>query len=189
MVYALKKYDLKLNELLQYGSSPLPTDEYNRTGKRNSFFPILRWDIINGDQIVTGYAEEGYVVKILDTAGNLIRRIEKEYIPIEITQKEFEERIADHPPELKNDYYSPKHFPPIRFISADDEGRVWVLTFEKTSEGGKHIYDVFDIEGRFILKVVLNAIPRVIKNSRMYTIEEDEEGFHCIKRYKVTWNF
>ena len=81
MVYALKKYDLELNELLLFGSSPLPTDEYNRTGKRNAFFTLLRWDIINGDQVVTGYPKEGYVVKILDTSGNLIRRIERKYTP------------------------------------------------------------------------------------------------------------
>ncbi len=98
-------------------------------------------------------------------------------------------RIAGNPPEYKKDQYAPKHFPPIRYVSADDEGRVWVLTYEKASDGEKHIYDVFDTEGRFIHKVSLKAIPRVIKNNRIYTIEEDEDGFHCIKRYKVTWNF
>ena len=187
MVYALKKYDPELNELILFGSSPLPTDEYNRTGKRNAFFSLLRWDIINGDQVVTGYSKEGYVVKIFDTTGNQIRRIEKEYTPIEITKKEFEERIADHPPELKKDYYAPKHFPPFRTVSADDKGRVWVLTYEKTPDEEMFIYDVFDTEGRFILKVTLNTIPRVIKNNRIYTIEEDEDGFHCIKRYTISW--
>lgn len=186
MVYALKKYDQDLNELLHYGSSPLPTDEFNRTGKRNAFFTLLRWDIINGDQVVTGYPEEGYVVKILDVSGNLIRRIEKEYIPIEITQKDFEEEIADHPPELKKDYYAPKYFPPFLTLRADDEGRVWVITSEMTPDKEKRIWDVFDAEGRYILRVALKATPRIYKN-KMYTIEEDEDGFHCIKRYNIIW--
>lgn len=60
MVYALKKYDQQLNELLLFGSSPLPTLEYRKTGKRNAFFTLLRWDIINGNQVVTGYPEDGF---------------------------------------------------------------------------------------------------------------------------------
>ena len=187
MVYALKKYDQQLNELFTFGSSPLPSEEYKRTGKRNAFFTLLRWDIINGNQVVTGYPEEGYVIKILDASGKLIRRIEKEYIPVEITQKDYEEAIADHPPELKKDYYAPKHFPPFRTVRADDEGRVWVTTSERTPDKEGRIWDVFDSEGKYILKVALKASPRVIQNNRMYTIEEDENGFHCIKRYRMNW--
>lgn len=187
MVYTLKKYDPELNELLFYGSSPLPTEEYRRTGKRNAFFTLLRWDIINGDQIVTGYPEEGYVVKIFDVSGNLIRRIEKEYTPVEITQKDFEEEIAGHPLELKKDYYAPKHFPPFWTVSADDEGRIWVATSERTSDGEKRFYDIFDAEGKYILKVPLRVGPRFIKKGKFYTIEEDEEGYQFVKRYKITW--
>jgi len=186
--YVLKKYDPELNELLLIGSSPSPSAEYNSTGKRNAFFTLLRWDIINGDQVVTGYPEEGYVVKILDSSGNLIRRIEKEYTPIETTQKDFEERIADRRPELKKDYFAPKHFPPFWNLIADDEGRVWIWTPERTSNGEGKIYNIFDNEGRFIFRIFLKANPRVIKNNRIYTIEEDELGYHCIKRYKVSWN-
>ena len=186
MVYALKKYDPELNEILLFGSSPLPTDEYNRTGKRNAFFTLLRWDIINGNQVVTGYPEEGYVIKKLDTSGNLILRIEKDYTPIEITQKDFEEEIEGHPPEFIKDYYAPKHFPPFLTLRADDEGRVWVITSEMTPDKEKRIWDVFDAEGKYILKLALKASPRIFKN-KMYTIEEDEDGFHCIKRYNIIW--
>ncbi|MGD2294539.1 MAG: 6-bladed beta-propeller [Candidatus Aminicenantes bacterium] len=187
MVYALKKYDPELNELLFYGSSPLPTEEYRRTGKRNAFFTLLRWDIINGDQVVTGYPEEGYVIKILDSSGSLIRKIEKDYTPIEITQKDFEEEIAGHPPEFKKDYYAPKYFPPFWTLRADDEGRIWVTTSERTADGERRIYDVFDVEGKYILKMALKASPRIFKNKKMYTIEEDEEGYQSVKRYSLTW--
>lgn len=188
MVYELKKYDQELNGLISYGSSPLPTEEYRRTGKRNAFFTLLRWDIINDDQAVTGYPEAGYVIKILDASGSLIRKIEKDYMPIEITQKDFEEEIADYPPELKKDYYAPKHFPPFLTLRADDVGRIWVITSERTPDKEKRIYDVFDAEGKYILKVALKASPRII-NNKMYTIEEDEEGFQYVKRYKVIWNY
>ncbi len=195
MVYALRMYDPELNELFLFGSSPLPSVEYNKTGKRNAFFTILSWDIINHDQVVTGYPEEGYVFKIFDVSGNLIRRIEKEYIPIEITQKDFDMRITDYSASdprfetLKKSFYAPKHFPPYWTLIADDEGRVWIWTSERTSGGERKIYNIFDNEGRFILRVALKVSPRVIKNNRIYTIEEDDDGYHCIKRYKVTWNY
>jgi hypothetical protein len=30
--------------------------------------------------------------------------------------------------------------------------------------------------------------PRVWKKKKLYTIEEDEEGFQVVKRYKVKWS-
>ena len=49
------------------------------------------------------------------------------------------------------------------------------------------IYDVFDAEGRFLAELELDFIPIVWNKDRIYTIEEDEEGYQYVKRYKVTW--
>lgn len=187
-VYALKKYDPELNELFAYGTSPLPSVEMRRTGKRNVFFTLLRWDIINGNQIVCGYPAEGYIIKTYDSSANLVRKVEKEYTQIEITQRDIEETVAEYPPALKENITAPKHFPPFQTLNADDEGRVYVLTNERTTDREKYYYDIFDAEGRYILKIPLKARPRVKKN-KMYAIEEDEEGYQHIKRYKITWKF
>jgi hypothetical protein len=186
-VYELKKFDTELNELHSLGTSPLPSVEFRRTRKRNVFFTLLRWDIINSNQIVSGYPEEGYIINTYDSSGNLVRKIEKEYTRIEITDQDFEEEIAEYPPAMKEGATAPKHFPPFQTLFADDEGRVYVLTHKRTADR-RYYYDVFDADGRYILKVPLKARPRVKKN-KMYTIEEDEEGFQYIKRYKITWNF
>lgn len=186
-VYELKKYDPDLNELFSIGTSPLPSAEMQRTGKRNIFFTLLRWDVINGDQVVTGYPEEGYILKVFNAEGKLIRRIEKDYTPIEITQKDFEEAKEGYPPELLEGIYAPKHFPPFTTLRADDDGKIWVFTSKKTEDGGSLYYDVFDAEGKYILEIALKASPRIF-NNKMYAIEEDEDGYQHIKRYGMTWN-
>ena len=109
-------------------------------------------------------------------------------MPITITQKDFEEAKEDYPPELREGIYAPKNFPPFRTLRADDEGRIWVFTSKKTDDGKRTYYDVFDAEGRYILEVALKASPRIFDN-KMYAIEEDEEGYQYVKRYRITWNF
>lgn len=187
-VYELKKYDPELNELFSIGFSPLPSAETRKTGKRNVFFTLLRWDIINSDQVVTGYPKEGYIIKVFDAYGKLVRRIEKDYAPIEITREDFEERKEGYLPELLKDIYAPKHFPPFWTLRADDEGRIWVTTPKKTADGEKVYFDVFDAEGKYILEVALKAMPSLF-NNKLYTVEEDDNGYQYVRRYSITWNF
>jgi len=166
----------------------LPSRPQNGGKKRSLFFPVLRWDVINGDQIVCGYAEEGYKIKIFDGSANLIKRIERDYTPLEVTQREVDERMADYTPERKKNLYIPKHFPPFYAMFSDDEGRVYVWTYERTPDWEGFYYDIFDAEGKYILKVPFKTSPRFIKKNKFYTIEEDEDGFQYVKRYRMNWN-
>jgi hypothetical protein len=182
-VYEIRKYDPEVNELCSFGSSPFPNTA--ETGRRNPYFNLIRADVINGDQVVTGYPEEGYVLKIYDGEGTLLRRIEKAYVPLDIDQDELAARREAFPPEIKFDV--PKHYPPFRWLMADDEGDLWVLTYEKTPDGEQDYMDVFDAEGRFRAKIPFKAIPLLIKNRKIYIAEEDEEGYPFIKRYSLIW--
>ena len=85
----------------------------------------------------------------------------------------------------------PRYFPVFRSISIDQEGRVFAGTYERieTGEDYFYYYDVFDSEGKYIAKVPLRRSPRVWKKNRLYTIEEDEEGYQYVKRYKVNWKY
>lgn len=184
--YEIKKFDPGFNFICTLGKSPLQRTV--QTGRRNPFFTLIRYDIINGDEIVTGYAEEGYILNLYDAAGNLVRKIEKDYTPLELSQEDVEEWTADDPPERKYEYDIPKHFPPFRTLQADDEGRIWVYTWEKTPDRTQTYFDVFDKEGIFITKIPLKSRPQVIKNNKIYTIEEDEEGFQHVICYSIEWN-
>ena len=183
-VYEVKKFDSEFNHITSFGTSPLPNPNED-----NPFFSVLRFDIIQGTRLVSGYAEEGYVLEIKDTSGNLMRKIEKEYTPLEPTQEDVEEQTADDPPEMKRKLSVPKYFPPFRIMMADDEGRIYVYTYERTPDREKYYYDIFDTEGKYIFKIPFESRPHVIKKNRIYTIDEDEDGYEYVMRYKVIWNY
>jgi hypothetical protein len=150
---------------------------------------VIRYDVINGTQLLCGYSGEGYILNIKDNSGKLLRRIEKDYTPLEPTQEDIDESEEGIPPEMKRELDVPKYFPPFIRMIADDEGRIYVSTFERTPDRKKYYFDIFDAEGKYILKVPFKSSPRVILNNRIYTIEEDEDGYQFVKRYKVTWNY
>ena len=77
----------------------------------------------------------------------------------------------------------------IQGISADDEGRVYAKTYEKTKDEKSFYYDIFDREGRYLARVPIprTVSPKVWKSGKLYSLEEDGEGFQRVKRYSVSW--
>jgi hypothetical protein len=142
--------------------------------------PSMASKFLPSNLIVCGF-RESYEFQILDSEGNVIQKILRDYIPVEISEKERAIRQLPQSNEL------PSHFPSFQDFSVDEEGRIYAQTFERQRDGDKFYYDVFDSEGKYICKVRLNALPQYWKNRKMYTIEEDESGFQYVKRYKVTW--
>jgi len=179
--YELKKFDSDLNYLHSLDGSPLPD-----LNAFNPFMGIVLSQIDNSDQVICGYPEN-YEIKIFDKEGNLKRKIIKDYDPVEITDEEIKEATKNIPPELKVSI--PKYHTAYDRFIADDEGRIFVMTHEKVEQGEGFYYDVFDPEGKFIAKIPLKTRPRLFKNKKLYTVEQDEEGYLFVKRYKVTWKY
>ena len=179
--YEVKKFDSDLNYLHSIGSSPLPSAS---PGGFNPFMAVVKYDIYSADQIICGYPEK-YEIKIYNTVGELKKIIMKDYDSVEITEEEIKEQTEGMPPDIKISIS--KYHPAYGRFSADDEGRIFVMTYERIEDGEGYYYDVFDAEGKYIVKIPLKFRPRVLKNSKFYTIEEDEEGYQIIKKYKVTW--
>jgi hypothetical protein len=134
----------------------------------------------SSDLIVCGFTDS-YEFQIMDSEGKIFRKILKEYDPIEISEREKEKR------GLAGEKNVPKYFPAFQDFSMDEEGRIFAQTFERQADGNKFFYDVFDPEGKYVAKVPLNALPQYWKKGKMYTIEEDVQGYQYIKRYKVAW--
>jgi len=179
--YELKKFDSDLNYLYSLGSSPLPD-----SSRFNPFMAVLRWDLARNDQIVCGYPKT-YEIKIFDTDGNIVRKILKDHDPIEITKEDIEETTKGIPARIELSI--PKYYSAFQRISVDDENRIYVLTWQRIKNGEGYYFDIFDSEGKYIAKIPLEFQPQAFKKSKLYTIEEDEDGYQYVKRYKVTWRY
>jgi hypothetical protein len=177
--YRFAVYDEDMNLIREIATSPAPDA---RKGF-NPFMPIAYWTMGCDDQIVYGYPKE-YELQIFDADGELIKRITKDYDPVAITEDEKKEMGEDYqgPSGLTfSDYHSA-----FRRFFCDDEGRIFVQTWEKAENGKDYIYDVFDPEGRYFTRTVLPTRPHCSLNGKLYTIEEDVDGYHYVKRYRIS---
>ncbi len=181
-LYELKKFDSNLNFLNTVTSIPGP-----KTGEPfDPFIPVFFWKIDENDNIIYGY-QKNYEFLVFTPEGKLIKKIVKEHTPLKITEEEKEESPGDSLPPLK---YALSGFHTAFFtFSLDEEGRIIVQTWEKTEDRERYYYDIFDPEGKYIAKVSFKFRPQIWKKHKLYTIEEDEEGYQYIKRYDVTWKY
>jgi len=188
----LKKLDSDLNPILTLATRPW----VSKPPASIEYFEVLRstnlvWDVATDDNIIWGVLDN-YEIFVNNPEGKIIRKIVKEYDGIEITTKEEKKLIKDWlgdnsvPPQLNLKF--PKVYPPFIRFTCDEEGRIFVHTYEKTEDGEEDYYDIFDSEGKYIVRTSLKYTPLVWKNKKLYMIEENEEGFQVIKRYKVNWD-
>jgi len=188
----LKKLDSDLNPVLTLATRPV----VSKPPTTIEYFEIRRstnlvWDVAPEDNIVWGVFYK-YEIFVNNPEGKLIRKIIREYDGIAITKNEEEKLIKDWfgnnpvPPQMTIKF--PKVYPPFIRLTCDEEGRIFVQTYEKTEDEEEDYYDVFDSEGKYIVRTSLKYRPQVWKNKKLYMIEENEEGFQVIKRYKVNWD-
>jgi len=180
--FELKKFDSNMNFLKIVASVP----GFKAGDRPDPFIPVFFWKIDENDNIIYGY-QKNYEFLVFNPEGKLIKKIVKEHTPLKIPEEEKEESPGDSLPPLK---YALSGFHTAFFtFSLDEEGRIIVQTWEKTEDREQHHYDVFDPEGKYIARVSFKFRPQIWKKKKLYTIEEDDEGFQMVKRYKVTWRY
>jgi hypothetical protein len=152
---------------------------------------------VSNEMIYAGNENRGYEILIFDLNGKLLRKIKKEYIPVDAPEEFKEAVIASSPPSFKNKLYFDK-MPPFHYFFLDDKGRLYVKTYEKGDKQGEYIHDIFDASGIFIARKSMagygdpynpqKALNRAkAKNNRLYCIRENESGFKELVVYKMTW--
>jgi len=190
----LEKLDNKLKPILIFATIPML-----KIPKVHiflyQFVYDLRWDVTNEDEIIWGaLTTPEYELYIHNKDGKLVRKITKEYDPIEITKTEYEKMMKEWfgrvPTSDRFEFIIPKNYPPFHTFILDDEGRIFVKRFEGIEQSKRIYAEVFDPQGRYITDIIfpINKLPGLFKKGKLYTIEEDEEGFRVVKRYKVKWN-
>lgn len=153
--------------------------------------PEFCWEYTQEDNLIWGIPTK-YELHVLNMEGEIIKKIKKDYDPVRVTEEEKEVMkkrfsMEGAPPNIKFEF--PQNHLAFVNLSIDDEGRIFIGTYEKIENGEGYYYDVFDSEGKYLAKIPLKLEPQVWKKGNLYTIEEDDEGFQVVKRYKVTWSY
>jgi len=186
----LKKFDSNLELLMMISKTKI--DQPDKGPEIRVMGPSLFFAISREGDVVWGNSGL-YKLEVLNLEGKLIKKIVKDSKLLEITEKD-KDRIKKRYKRLIDRGYKllfPRYFPVFRSISIDRKERIFVGTYERIEigEDSFYYYDVFNSEGKYVAKIPLRVRPRVWKKNRFYTIEEDEEGYQCVKRYKVNWKY
>jgi hypothetical protein len=179
-LYRYIKCDGQMNLLFEIATSPAP----NAAKAFNPFMPISYLRVGKDDAIIFGYPAD-YTIQVFNPEGKITKRIMREYAPVEITEAEKKEEMGDAPPSIKFDFS--KYHSAFRRFVPDDEGRIIVQSWEKSGDKDIFLYDIFDAEGRYIVKVPINGRPFAARKNKLYVSAEDEEGTPLVIRYRMTW--
>ncbi|MEW5901960.1 MAG: 6-bladed beta-propeller, partial [Acidobacteriota bacterium] len=183
-IFELMKFDSNLNPLFNFCSASRPSSMARPP--YHPFNPEPAWTLTRGDAVIFGYTED-YELKLFDSNGKLVRKITKDYEPVKITDDEIEDMRKKMPGPMASEL--PKHHTAYQDFSADEEGHIFVRTWEKADDRQRCYFDVFDADGRYITKAIVNGQPRVWKKGHLCTLEEDREGYPVVRRYKVFWKY
>jgi hypothetical protein len=155
----------------------------------------LMWNVIGGDAIVWGdILKPEYELFVCSGEGKLERSIAREYDRLRISAAErtaLLARMFGNNPEAQSQWeiVFPEFYPPFSGVSFDDEGRLYVKTYDGDEGGAAAFYDVFDSEGRYIARILFEWPPMIMRNGFLYTIVEGADGFKSVMRCRMSWQF
>jgi len=156
----------------------------------------FHWRVAD-DRIYIGNEQRGYELLVYDLNGNLLRKIRKEYKPVPYPEefKKQTELLAARQPDLNLTVL--QDMPPFNSFFPDDEGRLYVMTYEQAQSQGEIIHDVFNRDGVLIARVPLgkygilgrslNPLRATAKNGRFYRIAFKENGYPELIVYRMLW--
>ena len=183
--YATRKLAPDGSLLATISETPAPAGKGNGRALR-PFLPVAFFLVDRDDSLVYGYPETYEILSYGPAEAKVLRRIVREYDPVPVRAEDKAEIEKDIPPGMKIEIEYPGHHPAFTRFFLSDLGHLFVETWEKAA-GGKLVHDVFDREGRFIGRAPLKSAGLEILKGKYYALEEDEEGYSCVKRYAVTW--
>lgn len=193
--YFLRRYILYSSEFeeikkLDIHKFPNPL----KKGKRGIGDPVFICKISSGN-IYIGNEDRGYEILKYDLEGNLLRKIRKEYKQVEVSE-ELKIKLKKLYESANTKVWFPKYWAPYDSFFPDNEGRLFVKTYEEGDNPGEYIYDIFNPDGIFIGRKSLNIyswrgieVYAKAKRNRFYCLEEKESGFRELAVYKIKWEW
>jgi hypothetical protein len=156
--------------------------------------PIFCWSA-SSENIYVVNEDRGYEILVFDFNGRLIRKIQKEFKQLPISEN-FKKKILNRFSEDWRESMSksfPEFHPPIQNLVVGDDGLLLVATFEEGENPGEFLFDIFNEEGIFIGRKSLNIwiwqvhLWAKIKDNRFYCLKEKDSGFREVVVYKMIW--
>ncbi len=195
MQLELMTFDKDLNSLASIDSTEFPIP-IPGSGKKMNLMDFIQVYMFNPDGNLMYGVNKDYEIMVYDLQGKHLLSIQKEFKPVKVTPEDIEEmteRLAAFSGmaggvNLMDLFEFPKVFPPYQGFFLDDQGRIFVRTWEKGEGEDEYWTDVFDKEGRFFTRFVHKSELRIIDGDTAYGVEENEDGYRLIKRYSVTWS-
>jgi len=167
--------------------------DFNTQGYRGvNARPFFRSRILNNN-IYISCEDRGYEILKFDLEGNLIQKIRKEYKPVPVSDELIQEKKKQYE-EYGMKVWFPKFWLPMGDFFVDDEGRIFVMTFERGENPGEHVFDIFNPEGVFIGRKAMNILTlgdayvcAKSKRERLYCFQEKPDGFQEFNVYRMNW--
>ncbi len=143
----------------------------------------------------------GYEIAEYDFEGKLLRKIKKDYRPVEVSEEYKKGFLKLYESPNLEDYrkliYFPKYLPPLQFFFVDEKGYLFVMTYERGDTPRAIVYDVFNADGVFITRTQLENISIqdmrelplnvMALNGRIYCLREKENGYKELVVYRMRW--
>jgi hypothetical protein len=168
---------------------PFPSD-------RNMFSPRPYWILDRQGRPIFGYPD-AYEISFYDEHLKIVKKIRRAYDPSRVTDEDKKIYLKrSNPPGVSGppSHPCPSVHSAFRSFFIDDQEHLFVQTWDRSADEKKDFYDIYDVDGRFIGRIALNAHPdlinpttRILLENKLYAIEMDEEGYEVVKRYSVEW--
>jgi len=190
MFFEIKKLDPELKSLFSLDQIEFAIPVPGSGNKINLMDMLSVYQFDSSGNIYYGRNID-YEIKVYTSDGKHMKSIQKEYVAQKISEEDVEDILERIPNigtiDVREMFEFPETFPPFQFFTLDEDGRIFVRTWQKGKNKNEFIFDVFDSEGRYIAQFPSKIDIRVWKKGKAYSYEETEEGFNIIKRYKVRW--
>ena len=152
---------------------------------------------VTEELIYVGQEKRGYEILIFDLDGKLFRKLKKEYKSVKVPD-EFKENLLINFGSYRDKLVIPEKMPSFHYFFLDDEGRLYVKTYEIGKNKHEYIHDVFNSDGIFIARKSMagygswmgpgKSLNRAkAKNQQFYCIREKDSGFRELVVYKARW--
>ncbi len=145
---------------------------------------------VSANCVFYGNSEAGYEIACYEKSGRLKRVVRKVYRPVPLSAEDRDGLVKTYerfPADFRAAVEYPDKFPPYRMGFADDEDRLFVMTFEGSGEKGHYWYDVFGPDGAFEGRVSLGnygtygrssgILFAMAKKGRIYHLAERPDGY------------